>query len=74
MCGVERNIFPHTMRHSRLECLAQGTDMRLLDKDGNPKKFPLEQIQIFAHHSDVSTTQGYLKDHSEDTINEMFGL
>jgi len=72
--GEECNIFPHTMRHSRLECLAQGTDTRLLDKDGNPRKFPLEQIQVFAHHSDVSTTQGYLKDHSDDTINEMFGF
>ena len=74
VCGEERNIFPHTMRHSRLECLAQGTDTRLLDENGNTKKFPLEQIQIFAHHSDVSTTQGYLKDHSDDTINEMFGF
>jgi len=72
--GEECNIFPHTMRHSRLECLAQGTDTRLTDNDGNPRKFPLEQIQVFAHHSDVSTTQGYLKDHSEDTINEMFGF
>lgn len=72
--GEECNIFPHTMRHSRLESLAQGTDKRLVDKDGNPKKFPLEQIQVFAHHSDVSTTQGYLKDHSDDTINEMFGF
>lgn len=72
--GEECNIFPHTMRHSRLECLAQGTDTRLLDENGNPRKFPLEQIQIFAHHSDVSTTQGYLKDHSDDTINEMFGF
>lgn len=72
--GEECNIFPHTMRHSRLECLSQGTDTRLLDKDGKPKKFPLEQIQVFAHHSDVSTTQGYLKDHSDDTINEMFGF
>lgn len=72
--GEECNIFPHTMRHSRLECLAQGTDTRLLDENGNPRKFPLEQIQVFAHHSDVSTTQGYLKDHSDDTINEMFGF
>lgn len=72
--GEECNIFPHTMRHSRLECLAQGTDTRLLDEEGNPKKFPLEQIQVFAHHSDISTTQGYLKDHSDDTINSMFGF
>lgn len=72
--GEECNIFPHSMRHARLECLAQGTDTRLVDENGNIRKYSLEQIQIFAHHSDVSTTQGYLKDHSEDTINEMFGI
>ena len=72
--GEECNIFPHTMRHSRLECLAQGTDARLVDENGNIRKYPLEQVQVFAHHSDVSTTQSYLKDHSDDTINEMFGF
>ena len=40
--GEECNIFTHSLRHSRLECLAQGTDTRLLDENGNPKKFPLE--------------------------------
>lgn len=74
VCGEQCNIFTHTMRHSRLECLAQGTDERLLDENGKPRKYPLEQIQVFAHHSDVSTTQSYLKDHSEDTINSMFGI
>lgn len=72
--GEETNIFFHTIRHSRLECLAQGTDMRLLDKDGNPKKFSLEKVQLLAHHSDVSTTQSYLKDHSDEEIDEMFGF
>lgn len=72
--GEECYIFPHTMRHSRLECLSQGTDTRLLDENGNPRKYPLEEIQIFAHHSDVSTTQTYLKDHSEETIDHMFGF
>ena len=72
--GEECYIFPHTMRHSRLECLSQGTDTRLLDENGNPRKYPLEEIQIFAHHSDVSTTQTYLKDHSEETIDSMFGF
>jgi len=72
--GEECNIFTHSLRHSRLECLAQGTDTRLLDENGNPKKFPLEQIQIFAHHADLNTTQGYLRDHSEEQINEMFGI
>lgn len=72
--GEECQIFTHTMRHSRLECLSQGTDTRLLDANGNPRKYSLEEIQVFAHHSDVSTTQSYLKDHSEDTINQMFGF
>ncbi len=72
--GEQCNIFPHTMRHSRLECLAQGTDTRLVDENGNPQKYPLEQVQVFAHHSDVSTTQGYLKDHSSELIDEMFGF
>ncbi len=72
--GEECKIFTHSMRHSRLECLSQGTDTRLLDENGKPKKYSLEQVQIFAHHSNPSTTQGYLKDHSEDTINDMFGI
>ena len=72
--GEQCNIFPHTMRHSRLECLAQGTDTRLVDENENPQKYPLEQVQVFAHHSDVSTTQGYLKDHSSELIDEMFGF
>lgn len=72
--GEQCYIFPHTMRHSRLECLSQGTDTRLVDENGKPKKYPLEQIQVFAHHSDLGTTQSYLKDHSTDTINEMFGF
>lgn len=72
--GEQCSIFPHSMRHSRLECLSQGTDTRLLDKDGNPQKYTLEQIQVFAHHSNCATTQGYLKNHDDDTINEMFGF
>lgn len=72
--GEECNIFPHTMRHSRMECLAQGTDTRLLDSDGKPMKYPLEKIMIFAHHNDVSTTQGYLMNHDEEEIDAMFGI
>lgn len=72
--GVETNIFPHAARHSRIECLLQGTDTRLIDENGKIKKFPLEQIMVLAHHSDVSTTQGYCKNHDEDTINQMFGF
>lgn len=72
--GQETNIFPHTCRHSRIECLLQGTDKRLVDDQGNPRKYSLEQVMVFVHHSDVSTTQSYAKNHDEDTINDMFGF
>ena len=72
--GEQCNIFMHTMRHSRLECLTQGTDTRVLDEDGNPKKFTLDKVKVVAHHESVQTTEGYLKCHDEDTINEMFGF
>ena len=72
--GEETNIFFHSCRHSRIESLQQGTDDRLKDENGNNRKYPIEQIQVMAHHSDLSTTAGYLKNHDEDTINEMFGF
>lgn len=66
-------FFPHSLRHSRAECLMNGKDVRIIDKNtGNPKIFTLEEIQIFLHHSDPKTTQGYLKDHTEEIINNMF--
>jgi integrase len=67
--GKEYAFFPHSYRHSRAECLKQGADPRL-----NNKQFALEEVQIFLHHSDPKTTQGYMKDHSEDQIDEMFGI
>lgn len=70
----EVNIFPHSCRHSRIECLKRGWDDRLKDEDGNNKVFPLDQIQVFVHHSDISTTASYTRNTDEETINEMFGL
>lgn len=72
--GKEIQFFPHSLRHSRIECLLQGEDKRLLDKDGNPKRFTLEEVQLFVQHSDPKTTQGYAKDHSKEIIDNMFGF
>lgn len=72
--GEETNIFPHTCRHSRIECLLRGEDDRLKDENGKNKKFPIEQIMVFVHHSDVSTTQSYTKDRSTEIIDDMFGI
>lgn len=72
--GEECNIFPHTMRHSRAECLKQGTDTRLLNENGKPRVYSLDQIMKFMHHSDVSTTASYLMNHDDEEIDAMFGL
>lgn len=67
-------FFPHSLRHSRIECLLQGEDTRILDKDGKPKKFTLEEVQIFVNHSDPKTTQSYAKDHTNEIVDNMFGF
>lgn len=72
--GEKTNIFFHTIRHSRIECLVQGMDDRLKDENGNNRKYPIEQVKVLAHHSDLSTTESYTKNHDEDTLNEMFGF
>lgn len=75
MEGKELNIFPHSYRHSRTECLLQGEDERIIDPStGLPRKFTLEQVQKLLHHSDPKTTQSYSKDHSEEEIDAMLGL
>jgi integrase/recombinase XerD len=73
--GRKIEFFPHSLRHSRIECLLQGQDTRLIDEEtGKPKKFRLEEVQIFAHHSDPKTTLQYAKDHTDDIIDNMFNL
>lgn len=72
--GEPCNIFMHTMRHSRAECLKQGTDLRLVDENGVPIAYPLDKIMKFMHHSDIGTTAGYLMNHDEEEIDAMFGL
>lgn len=72
--GEPCNIFMHTMRHSRAECLKQGTDLRLVDENGVPIAYPLDKIMKFMHHSDIGTTAGYLMNHDEEEIDAMFGF
>lgn len=72
--GKDIEFFPHSLRHSRIECLLQGEDQRIVDENGKPKKFSLEQVQKTANHSDPKTTQMYAKDHTDEEIDSMFGF
>ncbi|MGH1326584.1 tyrosine-type recombinase/integrase [Bacillus pretiosus] len=59
--GKEYKINPHCFRHSRLDNLkVQGV--------------PLEKLKSLANHSDISTTQSYLKDRSEEDIADIFRM
>lgn len=59
--GKEYHINPHCFRHSRLDNLkVQGV--------------PLELLKSLANHSDISTTETYLKDRSEEDIAKIFKM
>jgi site-specific recombinase XerD len=72
--GKDIEFFPHSLRHSRCECLLQGLDPRLKDKDGKVRKYTLEDVAVFMHHSSTDVTKSYSKDHSEDVIDDMFNF
>lgn len=63
---------PHSFRHTCLENLKRGTHYvcRELGRD----KFELNELQLLANHSDVSTTASYLKDTKEEELLTAFGL
>jgi integrase len=72
--GEECNMFFHSLRHSRAFCLSEGLDTRILDSEGNPRKFTIEEIALILHHDSVDTTKQYLKDNTDEKIDNMFGF
>lgn len=69
--GIEKEFNPHSLRHSALENLGNGTHYVAV-KLG--KKFELNELQKLANHSDISTTMGYLKEKDEEILLEAFGI
>lgn len=61
----------HSFRHSALESLSTGEHYvcRKLNK-----KFDLQELKLLAHHSDISTTDSYLKNKDDEMLAEAFGL
>lgn len=72
--GEPCNIFPHSIRHSRAECLSRGEDDRLKDENGNNRTYSLDEIRVFMHHDSVDVTQSYLKPRDTEILNEMFNF
>lgn len=69
--GVYREFNCHSFRHVAATRLEDGTHY-IARKLG--KKFELMQLQKLMNHSDVSTTQAYLQDKTEDELLDAFGL
>ena len=61
---------PHSFRHSSLQNLEDGTSsvLKFLGKD----KLDINTLRILANHSDISTTQGYLKNEDEEILDGLF--
>jgi integrase/recombinase XerD len=71
--GKKINFNVHTIRHSALENYSMGT--HYVCKELNMENgFPVEKLRLIANHSDISTTQGYLKDKSIDELENMFNI
>lgn len=70
--GEDIPVNPHAFRHSCLTNLSNGTHfvLREIGKD----KLDIRLLQILAHHSDISTTQNYIRDDSEEQLANALGI
>ena len=70
--GEEILLNAHSFRHSALQNYGDGSHHTLseMGKDG----FDIHVLQAIAHHSSSSTTEGYLKDSSQERLAEAFGI
>lgn len=66
----EYELNPHDARHWFIENMKNGTHY-MCKKIG---KLSLEQIQKIVRHSDISTTQSYTRDTTEDDVLEALGM
>lgn len=72
LTGEDVPFNAHSLRHSSLENLSNGTHYLL--KELGVAKLELEQLKVYSHHSDISTTASYLKDNSNDMLESTFGI
>lgn len=65
-------IASHSWRHISLENYSNGTHHVL--KEMGKTELPIDVLKVIAHHSDISTTQSYLKNKDEELLADAFGL
>lgn len=70
--GEDIEFNPHSLRHSSLENYSNGTHYVL--KEMGKDKLDIKVLKVLANHSDISTTESYLKDKDQELLMETFGL
>lgn len=69
--GEYKSFNAHSFRHICLETLSDGT--HYICKKLN-KTFDINELKLLAHHESIDTTNGYLRDKSDDLLLEAFGI
>lgn len=70
--GEVHEFNPHSLRHSALENYGEGTHFVL--KELGVKNLDIKMLKVLANHSDISTTESYLKDKGQQKLLETLGL
>lgn len=70
--GVFKKFNVHSFRHSAAELLKSGE--HYICKDLGGKKFEINEIRLLLNHESIATTEGYLKDRSEEELLNAFAL
>lgn len=71
--GKDIPFNPHSLRHSALENMKQGSHY-MCKKLGKTKGFSLDELKYYAHHESSATTESYLKAKDNDVLAGMFGI
>lgn len=72
LTGEMKKFNVHSFRHSVAELLSTGE--HYICKDLNNKKFDINEIKLLLNHESSATTEGYLKDKSEEELLNAFSL
>lgn len=71
--GKEIPFNPHSLRHSALENMKNGSHY-MCKKLGKTDGFDLSELKVFAHHESVETTMSYLKRDDDNVLEKMFAI
>lgn len=72
LTGEDIPFNPHSLRHSALQNMKDGSHYAL--KEIGKEKMELNELMVYAHHSDVSTTNSYLQNDDNNLILQAFGI